>query len=53
MNSLSNVEEIKKRGEIYEIDKSTIRANVFIVSFVDGSQANVNGETMNLITKNK
>lgn len=49
--SMSNTEEIKKRGEIYEIDKSKIRVNTFIVTFIDGSQANCNGETMNKLNK--
>jgi hypothetical protein len=48
---MSNIEEVKKRGEILEIDKSKIRTNTFILTFKDGSQCNVNGETLNKINK--
>ena len=51
MSALSNVEEINKRGPIYEIDKSKIRVNTFIITFINGSQANCNGETMNKLNK--
>lgn len=53
MNNLSNIEEVKNRGEILEVDKSKIRTNTFILTFKDGSQCNVNGETLNKIQQIK
>lgn len=44
MKNLSTLTEIYTRGPIFEISKSIIKRDTFIVIFTDGSQANVNGE---------
>lgn len=45
MRNLSTLTEIYTRGPIFEISKSTIRRNTFIVVFTEGSQANIDVET--------
>jgi len=51
--SMSNIEEINKRGTVYEIDKSKIRANTFIITFISGDQANINSDTLGKLEKKK
>lgn len=48
-NGLSTFTEILARGEIYNIQPSSLRENVFIVTFVLGDQANVDQEVYNNI----
>lgn len=45
MRNLSTLTEIYTRGPIFEINKSVIKRDTFIVIFTEGSQANINGET--------
>jgi hypothetical protein len=45
MRNLSTLTEIYTRGPIFEISKSVIKRDTFIVIFTEGSQANINGET--------
>lgn len=45
MRNLSTLTEIYSRGDIFEISKSVIKKDTFIIIFKDGSQANINGET--------
>lgn len=43
---LSTLTEVLSRGKIYEICDSILRDDTFIVIFVDGTQANIDGETL-------
>jgi len=51
MNSLSTFQEVLKRGPMKIIEPSVIRSNVFILTFADGSQANVDIDTYAQITE--
>lgn len=42
---LSTLTEILMRGKIYEISPSSLRKNIFLVTFVTGDQANIDVET--------
>jgi len=44
MNSLSTYTEVLMRGKIHEISLSTLRNNVYICIFKDGTQANIDTE---------
>lgn len=45
MKGLSTLTEVLTRGRILEISPSTLRSNVFITIFADGTQANIDTET--------
>jgi len=49
--SMSNIEEINKRGPIYEIDKSKIRVNTLICTFRSGDQCNISLDTYEKLKK--
>lgn len=50
---ISSPEEVKNRGKILTIENSILRPWVKIVTFEDGTQANINEETFNLLNKKK
>lgn len=45
MKGLSTLTEVLTRGKIVEISPSTLKSGVFIVTFWDGTQANIDAET--------
>lgn len=50
---LSSLEEVKNRGKILSFEDSILRPWVKIVTFADGTQANINEATFNLLNKKK
>jgi hypothetical protein len=44
---ISTMIEIMTRGKVLRIEESVLRPSIFIVTFVDGTQANINEETYN------
>jgi hypothetical protein len=51
MKGLSTLTEVLLRGKIIDISESTIRKNVYICTFYDGTQANVNEEVYKQLIK--
>lgn len=50
MRGLSTLTEVLTRGKIVEISPSTLRSGIYIVTFVFGDQANIDGETYAKLT---
>ena len=50
---VSTLEEIKNRGKILSFEDSYLRPWLKIVTFADGTQANIKQETFNLLNKKK
>lgn len=48
---LSTLVEVLMRGNILDISPSTLRKDTFIITFVDGTQANIDIETYEKLTK--
>lgn len=44
MRGLSTLTEVLLRGTILEISPSTLRQNVFIIIFTNGTQSNIDNE---------
>lgn len=52
MKGLSTLVEVLNRGRMLNISPSTLRDNVYIIIFDDGSQANIDGETYSKLNIN-
>lgn len=50
---LSTLTEVIARGEIFDISLSTLRENIYVCIFFDGTQCNIDEETFKIIQKNK